>query len=342
MNRDITISKIRMLAMLMIICLHMDNSGFFGYNAYVDYILDAGVGIFFCISAWLYGKKSVTREIKYFYTKSFMKILGPVWLLQSIIVAINIMVFHKEFDGLKIAVNAMLGLCAYGHVDGCRHLWFITYILFCYLITPLLEWIDISNKKNTGKQFGVKIFLFITVLLILGQYKIIGLSVFYPIEYSVIYFISRRINYYEKNDTMGLQCLIIFLGILFTGIWFAYVWDGFCTLPMSSTIKILQSQFETLTSAAVFLICYNVLNFHRKQKIDGICSLILKFSDKYSYSIYLTHAYLIWNNNLNFMFLSGYKILDFLLTIFEVLLVGVIFQKIYNLIASSIRLRILN
>lgn len=141
---------------------------------------------------------------------------------------------------------------------------------------------------------------------------------------------------------MGLQCLIIFLGILFTGIWFAYVWDGFCNLPMSSTIKILQSQFETLTSAAVFLICYNLLNFHRKQKIDGICSLILMFSDKYSYSIYLTHAYLIWNNNLNFMFLSEYKILNFLLTIFEVLLVGVCFQKIYNLIVSSIRLKILN
>ena len=329
-KKDRTISMIRMFAMIMIIFLHMDDSGFFGHVKYVDYVLDSGVGIFFCISAWLYGQKTVNEATQDFIVRSFLKILGPMWFLYCIVFPLNFFVFHKKFEGLKILVSSILGLCSYGQVDGCRHLWFITYILFCYLLTPLLEWIDISNTKNTQKQFLTKVCIFSGVVLILGSYKIIGLSVFYPIEYIVVYFISRRTNYYQKNDTKLLQYLIILAGILFTGIWFLYLWDGFSKLPMSSTVKILQSQFETLTSAALFLVGYNLLKKLNQMKKDKKYPIVLSFFDKYSYSIYLTHAYFIWNRNLNFMYFSSNKFLNFILTICEVLLVGICFQKIYD------------
>ena len=335
-SRNITISKIRMISMFMIVFLHMDDGGFFGHIKYVDYILDAGVGIFFCISAWLYGQKTVNESIKYFYIRNCLKVLGPLWLLCCLVIPVNIFVFHKEFVGLKIVVNSILGLCTYGCIDGCRHLWFITYILFCYLITPLLEFTDISSEKNTLKQFLTKGCLFIGLVLMLGMYKVIGLSVFYPIEYIVVYFISRRTNYYKKDDTQRLQYLIILAGALFTGIWFVYVWDGFNHLPLSSSVEILQSQFEVFTSAALFFGGYNLLNKFGKKNVNGIYHVALSFFDKYSYSIYLTHAYFIWNDKLNFMYLSSSKILNFILTISEVLFIGFCFQNLYDIIEGII------
>lgn len=120
-----------------------------------------------------------------------------------------------------------------------------------------------------------------------------------------------------------------------------YVWDGFSNLPLSSIIEILQSQFETLTSAALFFASYNLFNQFGKENVSGIYQVALSFFDKYSYSIYLTHAYFIWNDKLNFMYLSSSKLLNFVLTIAEVLIIGFCFQNIYDKIAGMIAKKIL-
>ena len=78
--------------------------------------------------------------------KQLKKILIPYYVFLTIIVLVMFL-FDRENINLMIFLKAILCVET---IKGIEHLWFVGYILFCYLITPYLYIIK-NIKANTNE-----------------------------------------------------------------------------------------------------------------------------------------------------------------------------------------------
>ena len=121
---------IRLLAMMLIIschiCQYLDNEW--------AWWLNIGVQIFFILSGYLYGGKEIKDPIKWI-GQQFKKILIRYYIFLFIAIGLYI-IFVSNVLSIESIVSSFF--CV-GVIKGIGHLWFVGYILFCYLITPYLS-----------------------------------------------------------------------------------------------------------------------------------------------------------------------------------------------------------
>ncbi len=147
------ISIIRSFAMLCIIVCHL--LGWFPKISFFSQLFNVGVPIFFIISGYLYGHKKI-KNILPWYKKQFFKIVIPIYIY-ILICALVLLCLGKigSIDPLK-SVFVLFQLTGFiksriGNII-TAHLWFISYILFCYLITPMIGHL---SKNITIKKASV-------------------------------------------------------------------------------------------------------------------------------------------------------------------------------------------
>ena len=129
-KKNYVISILRLLAFCMIVSCHICQH----YGNEFAWWLNCGVQIFLLISGFLYGQKEnvLARD---FYKRNAAKILIDYYIFLVIILPIYIFVFHSKFlpsDFVKFS----LGLGT--RINGLGHLWYISIIVVCYGITPLV------------------------------------------------------------------------------------------------------------------------------------------------------------------------------------------------------------
>lgn len=167
---DYSVSFIRMIGMMMVIACHVfqqispimgrfsDTSQRIG-----DYCAN-GVQIFLLVSGYLYAQKEEyfikAKSRIGFVIRNFKKILIEYWCY-CILVIFPVYAFLEPESIGGSTVLAVLTTAK--TVWGVHHLWFIPYILVCYLITPVLfdlkMYLTKSNKKIFIPGFALLIFL---------------------------------------------------------------------------------------------------------------------------------------------------------------------------------------
>ena len=140
LKKDYSISLARFLATSAIIICHIMQY----YNFVLAWWFNVGVQIFLCMSGFLYGKKEITKPIG-FYKKQFVKILLDYYVVVLTVAAFQFIFMPEEITLLQFAKSIL----TVGTLSGGGHLWYIPYILLCYLITPLLS---LLAKKLNGVQ----------------------------------------------------------------------------------------------------------------------------------------------------------------------------------------------
>ena len=145
-----TVSFIRLLSMLMIISCHI----FQYYDHVLAYVLNVGVQVFLVMSGYLYGTKEID-SVKSFYIKQFKKILVPYYVFLIFAICLYYFSAPQYLDYKKV----VLSFLTVGNLDGLGHLWFIKYILLCYLLVPIL--VRIRDRINT---LELKYFAYVCVL----------------------------------------------------------------------------------------------------------------------------------------------------------------------------------
>ena len=128
------ISVLRVLAMLSVVACHILQ----GLDNPWAWILNVGVQIFLVMSGYLYGHKQI-GDWKQWFVKRFQKLYIPYVLF--VIVAV---LAYWLFSDAKIGIgNVCAHLCnvqgIFGGVKELNHLWFMTAIALCYVVTPLLQ-----------------------------------------------------------------------------------------------------------------------------------------------------------------------------------------------------------
>ena len=273
-KKDYSISFIRLVAMLCIFLCHLLQA----YNNVLGGWFDVGVQIFFFLSGYLYGNKTIF-DIKNFYIKNIFKILNPYYIFITLIL-VTLYLFGK-MPTINDIENTLILKCS---IPGTQHLWFIRFILVCYLFIPIFQKI-LNLFENFNKRYFL-LYLFLIALLIelifSGIIKITG-------AWFVCYFSGMAYSKIEEKNLLNKSILIfIFFGAAFLSFIRIY---AYYNLDLSYYIyRYIWCYQHIFFGVTIFIFARYIYT-----KMQNIVNLkkILSISDKYSYHFYIVHYSLI-------------------------------------------------
>lgn len=248
---------------------------------------NVGVQIFLCLSGYLYGQKNI-GEIISFYGKRFIKILVPYYIVFLIATVLEVVFCRSSFSITRFGV----GLVCRTTIDGGEHLWFVPIILFCYVLTPILE--AYRNEYIINVRF-----LWIGALLAIVTVSIFGglFADFFNPAWLTCYVIGYALGVNEDKKLIGQSlflCVFGFLAIIGNGIqvYFDYVRHIVFSGYIGIAYKYFQNYNHVWLGIFLFLLikaAFDRIDFSKHENLVRL----LNITDKYSYETYLVHQFLI-------------------------------------------------
>ena len=293
MKRDIRISIIRMICTLGVVILHIFQQVELVFKPiYIatDW-LNLSLVMFFCISAFLYSQRQITKASKW-YLHRYVEIAIP-----SLVVGLVVLVAFS----VKGTINAekvigtllsCLGLQVYAKNSWMFiQLWFLTYLLFFYLTVPLVQKIkcrEMSEFKFWAAFAGVVISAQALSIAVESITNITLLSTGILLRFYLPYFVFKRYDINGERIRPVMRLFTAFSVIAIAGVcWVRYTPN--IGLP-ASVAELLFVYVQTIVGFTLFYWLYKVFGCVKNYRTA------LKLSDKYSYEVYLTHCMFIAYN----------------------------------------------
>ena len=320
------ISAIRGIAMCMIVSCHFLQA----FDNELAFWMNVGVQIFLCMSGYLYGSKTIDNVASW-YRKQYFKIMKPMWILLTILAAVIIVTGAGSLSITTLGLS-YLGTAGFGTLPELTHTWFITYILCCYLITPLLQAITINRGKSVY-CFILRILFFMAVLEVLYLSRIINFLPQYVACYIAgYYFAKRQMNQVSGEKDIRILTIITTVTALILLPLRLYVQYGniYIALPGWDMIKTQITEWHhSLLGVALFFI---LLQLFKKKEIKY--NNLLKFTDKYSYCIYLVHQVFIMGT-FSLLQITDFVVINIFLVIIVILIAAILLKQLTNIFVST-------
>ena len=273
--RDYSISLIRFFSLILIITCHMMQY----FDMELAWWFNVGVQIFLCISGYLYARRDIGDVIQ-FYSRRLQKILIPYYI---VFLSYGLLQFFAAKDVFSIKLF-LKGLLVNARLYGAGHLWFVSTILLCYLLTPLLE---LYRKRYVHNTKTLLLFMAISACVTCIYFELF--VSYYNAAWILCYVIGYLLGTNKKGGWISEKILLAFFGslaIIGNGIqiYFSYIasssfwnYEKFCNYN------------HVYLGVFIFLLNQNVcarIRLHRLEKF-------LSITDKYGYEMYLTHQLII-------------------------------------------------
>ena len=187
MKKELNIQLLRITSMFMILLCHFCNESGNTVGNALGQFLNVGVFIFFIISGYLFGKRNIDNT-KEWYIKRCIRIFIPLWVWTIVVNIIYAVIGMEGEISIKYIVITMLNLQGFfGTTLGLSHLWFLSVIMICYLITPILQKL---RNQNLKKILLILIGLILCSVVISFGNKQIGRYMFMCLVYAFAYYCS--------------------------------------------------------------------------------------------------------------------------------------------------------
>lgn len=330
-KKDINISFIRCIAMFMIVLCHILQY----MNNELAWWFNVGVQIFFIISGFLYGQ----RQIENWYDwikKRLKKILSPYYIYIILISAVYFLFARDLFNFKQIIKNVLCVQHFIGGMIGLEHLWFISFIIICYFITPILQSVYENLLKDKSEILFWITFIFIIVSLqFISFIGIINVNIPNLSCYIIGYFISRRycnLDYKKSTDKVKLSYLSVLftlLSIINNGIviYMRYIEK----VEGMKSGNLFFDYSHMLLGLSLFFIIYLLIKNHDLKQ-----SKLIDFSDKYSFEIYIVHQLYILGR-FSLMNLTPIMPINILVILFMIVISSVILKYLTNIIIDWLK-----
>lgn len=250
------------------------------YNNPLMVWFNYGVQLFFIISGYLYGKKTIVSPIEWMI-KQAKKILIPYILFLTVVAIIYLFLFPN-----MISIRTFIGsLLCIDTIEGIEHLWFIGRILLCYFLTPYMSYLCDYFKK---KKFSYVCITILSIAISLGTIEYYKTGYIYVGDLFSYFlgFVYARYQSMIGEKAYGNIILSVTVGLtVFINVLFIY------------TIYVLQHDYgdythciyryhHCITAFCTFCLAMKLNNYIEKMRI-------LDISDKYSYYVYIVHQLFI-------------------------------------------------
>lgn len=315
-NRNYTISAIRVISMFMIILCHL----FGEYNqSAISNIFRIGVQIFLFISGYLHANmKPVNSGKEYFafIRKKFLRINVPVYIFVICVIAILLAQGQKVdiVRGLLIygldmrGIDSTLGWLYFEEpiIRGLSSLWYLTPLMICYVLLPLMQRVFKNVTSKSAIRIAIVLFLGVLVL----NFAQLALIDYYIFLFGLLtakykWRINGVIRYAGLTAVMAILMLLRFYSdnttLLFPGI--------------MSAQKLVFSIWVLATFEKIINNCGFINGYVRKSK------LLLKL-DNMSYYVYIVHQcflagpfYMLTLSNNKAVAISGFLIATFIASV---------------------------
>ena len=246
------------------------------YDNELCWWFNVGVQMFFFISGYLYSNREISDSVG-FVAKQFVKILVPYYI--CIIITWGVGLILHIGCGLKQLFHLAV-INGTGGFSSLSHVWFIAYILICYLITPALLRMKIvsENIKKSIIRTGLLLFALLLFFELFAQY--------YNAAWIICYVLGIVLGEFEIVLTEKIVKLWKVI-IIATALFFNAV-KIFCQNITQIEFKGF-SRYSNYTHVLLGIALVIILMELYKVILNGKCVKMLDWSDKYSYFIYLTH-----------------------------------------------------
>lgn len=252
-----------------------------------------GVGTFFAISGWLFGRKTEhtekelsRREILGWYKKRMCRIMIPYWLILLTVICIRLI----KSESVTLAVIVTHALNGQGMVKlywafpELGHTWFLSILMLCYLLTPFL--IKLQKRRKLSVFFGGVITCLVLFFAWRGD-----LTYAADANYVLLYCIMFHLGGVSEENEFFTARPRLMLGILFLALCICFrvagkvLWDD-----TSLYIVIVEGT----------IMCETILYFYAAKHMAVVERLSemphsrivkwIKCLDEISYEYYLIHA----------------------------------------------------
>lgn len=281
-NKDLSIQVIRVVAMLMIAFDHILCNISFPLQAVIVQVFNSGVFIFLFISGLLFGDKKVTNW-KLWYISRLKRIIIPLWIFAAVDLIIEQILWNNfKIENVFIFTFNLQGI--FLSTTGAINLWFVTLILICYLLNPILQYI----KK---RQKIIKFLIPIVVLLqiVMAYVTDIGLVNAHNISWCllalIVYTLGYLIGLSNIKNIITIRNMMIFTVIAAIASFIVVI----ARTRIDGTILYdrLIMPYGMLTIDIVIISVLYTLTRNIKNYLFGN---IVDFFDNISYEFYLVHG----------------------------------------------------
>lgn len=313
MQRDIRISLIRVIAMFSIVICHIVQE--YGKISFMGQIFNVGVFVFIFLSGFLYGRKNIV-SIKDWILRRVIRIMIPIYIYMLVIFVMN----GVNSNSFKVGPYLVYILGIQGFfpvVEGAAHLWFITAIIICYILTPLLY----SFKKYFFVMSKTRL-VFISALLIVMQSvfsftvgSLIGRYMCYVMLYIFAYYLS-----FLSECKLNTKKYIALTGLTILGL---------CIRVLSRTYidgSILYSNIIVLYSQCIFAI-WIFFSLYKLQIIGRKLYNVIEYLDCLSFYIYIVHCIFI-TGKYKLIFITQYTVLNIAIVIGAIFISSILLHSI--------------
>ena len=290
MSKDYSISFIRCISMLFIILCHL----FQYYENEIAWWLNVGVQLFLFISGWLYANKKID-DYKKFYEKEFKKILIPYYIY---LLVISLIYYFFIPDNINLK-SFILSLLLIDTLNGLSHLWFIRYIILCYLLIPLIN--NIFKEKKMSVNSLIKL---LTVFLV---FELIGLVTknFFNWTWINCFVLGFFVNRYKCDIERFTKLKMMFLTTSIFLISVKIIIKYCIGIKLNGIFLMIFNKYSNICHLLLCVLLFFLLKkIYSLLKHSTLRERILDLSDKYSYYIYITYHIFILGS------LSLFKLID--------------------------------
>lgn len=317
-EKDISVEITRIVAMLFIITCHLLQEFDNLICKNLAQFFNIGVFMFFFISGYLYGQKEVLN-IKKFYISRFKKIIIPMYIFIVVILLLNFLI--KKVFNIKYLIIYLFDVqYIFGGVNGAEHLWFLTIIMICYILLPII----IKHKEHILKINNINIY----IISILVAYLLSIINT--KIALFLIYFTTFLIGFINSNKKKGFQYLsnaLIIIIALITRLIGRKILDGTIMYDI-----IIVSYTQIIISISIFNIIKRLMI---DTKIEHT-NKIINYISNISFYIYITH-YMFFVGPIRTINLTNNLLINIIITIVLSYISAIILKYI-----ADLTLKILN
>lgn len=322
-EKDYTISLARLFSLFLIIACHVCQF----YQNELAWWLNIGVQVFLLISGFLYGQREII-SIKDFYKRNITKILVDYYVFLILIIPIYVFAVHYPIS-MQTALKLLLGIGT--NIPGLGHLWYISTILICYVITPFIVRLF---RPRIKPLFVLTIFCLIELIFIIipgftGAWincYIIGVMI--GVEY------SKNKNCDDVLKRVLITSLPICAFVCGSEIYIKYV-ESFELIGITGKIANTIFHYGRISLGCIvltgFLLIAKMLKISFPPKIQAV----LNNSDKFSYDAYIVHLFCILGP---YSFFKGRETSgEIVIGILLMILFIFIFSSILHILSSQVK-----